>query len=99
MRALLSTAMLIAMSLIVVPSAEADWWSDHNPFRPITPHWGPLIPHPQSAGTRSRGEAGASGTRHFLNRTCVGRAYFCKQLISGMHAAKAINTTSRLRGG
>jgi hypothetical protein len=48
MRTLTFAMTLTMMLLVTVSSAQADWWKDVNPFRPITPNWGPLIPHPKS---------------------------------------------------
>jgi hypothetical protein len=39
---------LLGGLLLSFTPAKADFWSKHNPLRQLTPHWGPLIPHPQS---------------------------------------------------
>jgi hypothetical protein len=44
MRALMLKIVLFLF--VVVPTAHADWWKDHNPFRPLTPNWGYGIPRP-----------------------------------------------------
>lgn len=31
-----------------VSITSADFWSNNNPLKSVTPHWGPLVPHPQT---------------------------------------------------
>jgi hypothetical protein len=39
---------ILASNCYTTKEARADWWSDHNPLRQVTPNWGPLIPHPRT---------------------------------------------------
>jgi hypothetical protein len=48
LRAITKTFVCLLALITLSTHANADWWSKHNPLRQVTPHWGPLIPHPQS---------------------------------------------------
>jgi hypothetical protein len=54
-------------NVLCVATATADWWEDKNPFRPLTPNWGPLIPHPTNPIE--------------LFPICWGRPEYCQQQI------------------
>ena len=45
-----SRMLLVASLLMYAEAASADFWKDINPFRQITPNWGPLVPKPQGPG-------------------------------------------------
>jgi hypothetical protein len=50
MRSKKKSIVIICMMCISNYSAMADFWSDNNPIKGLTPHWGPLIPKDAELG-------------------------------------------------